>query len=172
MLVGEKVWQVITGSGAQKYGAFGHGYTYTAHPVMAAAALANLDIVEEENLVARAGEMGSYLNTTLATAFADLPLVAEVRGEGLMAAVEFARPTTEGWQKFDPSLTVGPRIVRAALEDGVIVRALPNGDAVSFSPPFTANHEEIDLAISTVRRAAEQICDALKVEGHLSATQA
>ena len=91
VLVGEKVWQVITGAGAQKYGAFGHGYTYTAHPVMAAAALANLDIVEEENLVARAGEMGSYLNTTLATAFADLPLVAEVRGEGLMAAVEFAR---------------------------------------------------------------------------------
>lgn len=172
VLVSEKVWQVITGAAAQKYGAFHHGYTYTAHPVMAAAALANLDIVEEENLVARAGEMGDYLNATLKSAFADLPLVAEVRGQGLMAAVEFARPTGEGWQKFDPDLTVGARIVRTALEDGVIVRALPNGDAVSFSPPFTATPEEIDLAISTVRRAAEQVCAALKAEGHLSATQA
>ncbi|MFW2543802.1 aminotransferase [Primorskyibacter sp. 2E107] len=164
VLVGDKVWQVISGEGAAKYGAFGHGYTYTAHPVMAAAALANLDIVEEENLVTRAGEMGDYLNAALARAFADLPIVAEVRGKGLMAAVEFARPSKQGWQKFDPSLQVGPRIVRAALNDGVISRALPNGDAVSFSPPFTITPEEIDLAVSTVRKAAGAVCDALRAD--------
>ncbi|WP_439524945.1 aminotransferase [Marivita sp.] len=172
VLVGEKVWSVISGQGAAKFGAFGHGYTYTAHPVMAAAALANLDILEEDNLVSRAGEMGTYLNTTLKQAFADLPIAAEVRGLGLVAAVEFAQPTSEGWRKFDPKLTVAARIVRAALEDGVIARALPNGDAVSFSPPFIVTHEEIDLAISTIRRAAEQIYSALKAEGQLTTTAA
>ncbi|WP_223877736.1 aminotransferase [Histidinibacterium aquaticum] len=164
VLVGDKVWRVISGEAPAKFGAFGHGYTYTAHPVMAAAALANLDIVEEENLVERAGEMGAYLNEALARAFADLPIVAETRGKGLMAAVEFARPTADGWQKFDSSLQVAPRIVRAALEDGVISRALPNSDAVSFSPPFTITPEEIDLAVSTVRKAAGVVHDALRAE--------
>ncbi|MGR3504082.1 aminotransferase [Pseudaestuariivita sp.] len=168
VLVSDRIWSVISGAGAAKYGAFGHGYTYTAHPVMAAAALTNLDIVEEENLVARAGEMGAYLNDTLKKAFDGMPIAAEVRGRGLVAAVEFAQPTVDGWRKFDPKLTVGARIVRAALEDGVISRALPNGDAVSFSPPFVVTHEDIDLVISTVRRAADQICAALKAEGHLS----
>lgn len=168
VLVGDKVWQVISGEGSAKYGAFGHGYTYTAHPVMAAAALANLDIVEEENLVERAGQMGDYLNDALARAFDDLPIVAEVRGKGLMAAVEFARPTSDGWQKFDPGLQVAPRIVRAALQDGVISRALPNGDAVSFSPPFTVTAEEIDLVVSTVRKAAGAVCDALRADDALA----
>lgn len=168
VLVGDKVWQVISGEAAAKYGAFGHGYTYTAHPVMAAAALANLDILEEEDLVDRAGRMGTYMNDALARAFGDLPIVAEVRGKGLMAAVEFARPTREGWQKFDPALQVGPRIIRAALQDGVISRALPNGDAISFSPPFTITPEEIDLAVSTVRKAAQSVCDALRAEDALA----
>lgn len=168
VLVGDKVWQVIAGEAAAKYGAFGHGYTYTAHPVMAAAALANLDIVEEDNLVDRAGRMGDYLNQALAKAFDDLPIVAEVRGKGLMAAVEFARPSREGWQKFDPALQVGPRIIRAALQDGVISRALPNGDAISFSPPFIVTPEEIDLAVSTVRKAAQSVCDALRAEDALA----
>src|SRR6056297_1919297 len=80
VLVSDKVWSVIAGQGAAKFGAFGHGYTYTAHPVMAAAALANLDILEEDDLVRRAGEMGTYLNDTLQKAFVDLPIAAEVRG--------------------------------------------------------------------------------------------
>jgi len=167
VLVGEKVWSVIC-EGSAKYGAFGHGYTYTAHPVTAAAALANLDIVEEEGLIARAGTMGDYLNASLKSAFADLPIVAETRGCGLMAAVEFAKPQGDGWRKFDPAAGVGPRIVRAALEDGVICRALPNGDAISFSPPFTVTHEEIDLAVSTVRKAAGRVHDALRAESATS----
>lgn len=172
VLVGDKVWSVIANEGALKYGFFGHGYTYTAHPVMAAAALANLDIVEEEHLVSRAGQMGVYLNDTLARAFDGFPIAAEVRGCGLVAAVEFARPTSEGWQKFDPALGVAGRIVRTALADGVIARALPNGDAISFSPPFIVSHEEIDLAVSTIRRAAEMTYVALKADGLLATTPA
>ena len=168
VLVGEKVWQVIVGDGATKIGPFGHGYTYTAHPVMAAAALVNLDIMEEDDLVARAGRMGTYLNDSLARAFEGLPIAAEVRGCGLVAAVEFARPDAGGWTRFAPELTVAPRIVRAALDAGVIARALPNSDAVSFSPPFIITEEEVDQAVSTVRRAAEEIYMGLKSDGAVS----
>jgi L-2,4-diaminobutyrate transaminase len=167
-IVSDKVWRVITGEGAAKFGPFGHGYTYTAHPVMAAAGLANLDILEEEALVPRAGEIGAYLQRTLRAAFEGFPIAAEVRGMGHVAAVEFARPAGEGWEKFDPKLTVAQRIVRAALEDGVIARALPNGDAVSFSPPFTITEEEVDLAVGTIRKAAEQVMAALAREGVLA----
>jgi L-2,4-diaminobutyrate transaminase len=167
VLVGERVWSVLSGEAAAKYGVFGHGYTYTGHPVMAAAALANLDILEEEGLVARAAETGDYLNASLARAFEGFEIAAETRGLGLVAAVEFARPGPDGWSRFDPTATVAARIVRAALEDGVIARALPNSDAVSFSPPFIATHEEIDLAVSTVRRAAERVLGDLKADGTL-----
>jgi L-2,4-diaminobutyrate transaminase len=170
VLVGEKVWSVLSGPAASRYGVFGHGYTYTGHPVMAAAALANLDILEEEGLVERAGEVGAYLNETLGKAFEGFEIAAEVRGLGHVAAVEFARPGPEGrWSRFDPTAAVAPRIVKAALEDGVIARALPNSDAVSFSPPFIATHEEIDLAVSTVRRAAERVLGDLKADGTLDA---
>ena len=167
VLVGERVWSVLSNEAVERYGVFGHGYTYTGHPVMAAAALANLDIVEEEGLVARAGEVGVYLNETLAKAFRGFEIAAETRGTGLVAAVEFARPAGDGWERFATSDTVAARVVRRALEDGVIVRALPNGDAVSFSPPFIATHEEIDLAVSTVRKAAEHVLGELKAEGPL-----
>ena len=167
VIVSEKVWQVIVGEGAARFGPFGHGYTYTAHPVMAAAGLANLDIMEREGLVDRAATMGEVLQTRLRAAFADLDIVGEVRGTGLVAAVEFARPAGDGWEKFDPALTVGPRIVRAALEAGLIVRALPNGDAVSFSPPFIIDEDGIDFAVTTVRRAAGEVRDALKADGTL-----
>ena len=167
VLVGEKVWQVVSGEAAAKFGAFGHGYTYTAHPVMAAAGLANLDIIERDGLVERAATMGAVLQSRLHEAFGDFDIAGEVRGTGLVAAVEFARPTGAGWEKFDPALTVGPRIVRAALEAGLIVRALPNGDAVSFSPPFIIDEDGIDFAVTTVRRAAEEVRDALKADGTL-----
>ncbi|MEM7567342.1 MAG: aminotransferase class III-fold pyridoxal phosphate-dependent enzyme, partial [Pseudomonadota bacterium] len=158
---------VLSGEAAARYGVFGHGYTYTGHPVMAAAALANLDIIEEEDLVARAGETGHYLNETLRRAFEGFEIAAETRGTGLVAAVEFARPGPDGWTRFEARETVAARIVRAALADGVIARALPSSDAVSFSPPFIATREEIDLAVSTIRKAAEQVLGELKSEGPL-----
>ncbi len=164
VVVSDRVWRVISGEGAAQFGAFGHGYTYTAHPVMAAAGLANLELLEQEGLIARAGRLGAHLNDALRAAFDGFPLAAEVRGLGLVAAVEFAQPAAGGWRRFSPEQAVAPRIVAAAREDGVIVRALPNGDAVSFSPPFTITEEEIDLAVATVRRAAEQVHAALTRE--------
>ncbi|MEM8586658.1 MAG: aminotransferase [Pseudomonadota bacterium] len=170
-LVGEKVWQVISSEKAAKYGAFGHGYTYTAHPVMAAAGLANLDLMESEGLIERAGRMGAVLQEQLRDTFRDFPIAAETRGDGLMAAVEFAKPSADGWQRFDPKLTVGPKIARAALDAGLIVRALPLCDAISMSPPFVITEDQIAFTASTLRRAAATVLETLNSDGVLSDEQ-
>ena len=167
-IVSEKVWQVIANEGAAKFGPFGHGYTYTAHPVMAAAGLANLALMEREDLVARADAMGTVLQRALADTFGDMPIAAEIRGLGLVGAVEFAKPTQDGWTRFDPSQTVAPRIARAALEAGLIVRALPNSDAISFSPPFIIDEEQIGFAVTTLRQAADQVLEALRSDKAVS----
>jgi L-2,4-diaminobutyrate transaminase len=167
-IVSEKVWQVIANEGAAKFGPFGHGYTYTAHPVMAAAGLANLALMEREDLVARADAMGAVLQRALADTFGDMPIAAEIRGLGLVGAVEFANPSQDGWTRFDPSQTVAPRIARAALEAGLIVRALPNSDAISFSPPFIIDEEQIGFAVTTLRQAADQVLEALRSEKAVS----
>src|SRR5690606_17927361 len=87
-MVSEKVWRVIV-DGQAKFGAFGHGYTYSCHPLAATAALTNLKIVADDGLIAQAGSRGAYMHTQLQQAFADHPLVGEIRGLGLVGAVEF-----------------------------------------------------------------------------------
>jgi L-2,4-diaminobutyrate transaminase len=157
-IVSEQIWNVLADHTPT---VFGHGYTYTAHPVAAAAALVNLDILEQEGLVERAGQMGEHLRGRLAEAFADHPLVGEVRGAGFLAAVEFVAgrdPLT----RFDPALTVGARVNRACLERGVISRALPASDTIAFSPPFVAGEEELDEMVAAARAAADQVAAELR----------
>ena len=113
-LVSEPVWRVLVDGSAGA--AFGHGYTYTSHPIAAAAAMANLDLIENEGLVEQSARRGDYLLGRLHDAFADHPIVGEVRGLGLMAAVEFVE-SRDPARAFDPNLRVGrahhPRLPRA-----------------------------------------------------------
>ena len=88
VLVSEPVWRTLC-EGEGKFGPFGHGYTYSAHPIGAAVGLANLDIMEKENLVEAAAIKGKHLHEQLQAAFADHPLTGEIRGFGLVGAVEF-----------------------------------------------------------------------------------
>ena len=76
-------------SGSDKLGVFGHGFTYSGHPIAAAAALANLKVIEDEKLVAQAGARGEVMHKHLRAAFSDHPAVGDVRGFGLIGAVEF-----------------------------------------------------------------------------------
>ena len=160
-IVSQRVWDVIV-AGGDKFGAFGHGYTYSSHPVGAAAALANLDIIENEGLVARAADTGTYLQQRLREAFVGHPLVGEVRGQALIAAVEFVDRIEDGGPvAFDPALKVAPRIVKGALARGVIGRALPSADTVAFSPPFVISKGEIDTAVAAFRDAADEVAAEL-----------
>ena len=163
VMVSEDVWRTIV-SGEERFGVFGHGFTYTAHPGPAAAALANLDVIEKEGLVDQAGLRGAYLMERLLEAFGAHPLVGDVRGVGLMCGVEFVAERQPA-VAFDPSLKVAGRIVKEAFARGVIGRALPQTDTISFSPPFIISEEEIDTAVSAFREATDVVAQQLVDEG-------
>jgi len=91
----EKVWRVLE-QGSDTYGAIGHGWTYSSHPHCAAAGMANLEVVDELDVVANAREVGAYFNQALNDAVGANRFVGEVRGEGLMAAVELCVTGTTG----------------------------------------------------------------------------
>ena len=101
-LVGERVWEVLE-SGSEEHGMVGHGHTTSGHPIGAAVALANLDVIEGEGLVAHAGRVGARLQERLRCAVADHPLVGEVRGLGLIAGVELVPTGTRGPRSTPPS---------------------------------------------------------------------
>ncbi len=151
-IISERVWRVLSDESGNR--AFGHGYTYTSHPLAAACALANLDVIVRDGLVNQAGELGAYLNTKLRAAFDDHPLVGEVRGRGLIAAVEFTAGTSPT-KLFDPLGSVATKVDAYCLEHGVITRVLPESDTVSFSPPFVITEAEIDEIVGVVREAAD-----------------
>jgi L-2,4-diaminobutyrate transaminase len=161
VLIGEKVWTGLQ-QGAETHGAFAHAYTFSAHPLGAAAALTCLDIIEKERIYAHVDDVGPYLLERLMNEFAGRPFVAEVRGDGLLAAIEFAQDPAQRTH-FDPSLRIGSRIARACVDEGVIVRAMPHGDIIGFAPPLIISRAEIDEVVSRVSRAAQRVTCGIKI---------
>ena len=134
VIVSEKIWKILV-KGSDKLGPIGHGWTYSSHPLCTAAGVANLELVDSLGLVDNARDVGAYFRAALADAVAANPIVGEVRGEGLLAAVEFAADRDSA-TAFDPALKVGARVAAALLERGVIGRAMPGGDILGFAPPL------------------------------------
>ncbi|CAN7764448.1 aspartate aminotransferase family protein [Mesorhizobium sp. LjNodule214] len=162
-IVGEKVYKVLE-DGADKVGAFSHGYTYSGHPIGAAAANAVLDIVEKEDLPGNARDVGAFFQAQLQEKFAQLPIVGEVRGVGLMGAIEFVADR-DNKKRFDPSLKVGARISKAARDRGLIVRAMPHGDILGFAPPLVATKAEVEEIVGIAGSAVRFVMDELTREG-------
>jgi L-2,4-diaminobutyrate transaminase len=154
-IVSEKVWDVLS-RGSETYGVFQHGYTYSAHPLAAAVAMTNLDIIERDGLVHQAKARGDYLGERLRAAFADHPLVGEVRGYGLLGAVEFVS-SREPLTPFEPVGSVSSAVVKRSRDLGVISRALPASDSISFSPPFVVTEPEIDQIVALTRQALDDV---------------
>jgi L-2,4-diaminobutyrate transaminase len=154
-IIGEKVWKVLE-QGSDTYGVFGHGYTFSAHPLCATAALANLDIIEREHLIEHVAEIAPYFLQRLKEAFSGRPYVAEVRGAGLLGAIEFAQDPSQR-TRFDPAQKVGLQLAAACLEEGVIVRAMPHGDILGLAPALIVTREDVDEIISRVARAVERV---------------
>ena len=163
VLVSERVWRTIVDAG-EKYGVFGHGYTYSSHPIGAATAMANLDIIENDGLVTAAATRGELMHAKLAEAFGEHPLVGEIRGFGLIGAVEFVA-RRDPPVAFDAGLTVAARIAKKAFSKGVITRALPNADTVAFSPPLTISAAEVEKMVAVVREATDEVMADLIREG-------
>ncbi len=160
VIVGNRVWKVLE-QGTDEFGALGHGWTYSAHPLCAAAANATLDIVEKENLTANAKEVGTYFQQQLHEAFSDHPMVGEVRGVGLMAALEFtADKNTRA--PFEQKQAVGPAVSAACAREGLIARAMPHGDILGFAPPLIVTEQDIDTIIDKTKTAVDTVWKAMK----------
>jgi L-2,4-diaminobutyrate transaminase len=123
-----------------------------------------LDIVEREDLPGNAARVGATFQRLLRDAFDGHPLVGEVRGIGLMAAIEFVAER-ESRTFFAPGLKVGARVSAACLEDGLIARAMPHGDILGFSPPLVIGEEDVAEIVRIAKRAVDKVADALKAEG-------
>jgi L-2,4-diaminobutyrate transaminase len=161
-IVGPKVWEVLE-QGSERFGPFGHGYTYSAHPLCAAAGLANLDVIERENLVQNAAETGGYMLARLQAELGAHPLVGDVRGVGMLAALEFMADR-ERKVPFDAAGGVGGRVAKAVLAQGVIARAMPHGDILGFAPPLVMTREDADEIVARTRKAVDEVADDLRRE--------
>jgi len=130
-----------------------HGYTYSGHPVACAAGLANLDIIEREDLIGEVRRKAPYWKRRL-DGLAALPIVGEVRAAGLMAAIELVRDKTSR-EPFPPEAKVAQRVRAAALRLGVIVRA--GADLITLCPPLIVTRDQIDVIVRVVGEAIAQV---------------
>lgn len=150
-IISNRIWEVLA-KASPEMGPVMHGFTYSGHPVGGAIALANLDLMEREGLPERAARLGPVLLDALRTKIGDHPFVGDVRGVGLMAAVEFVADKADKRR-----LPAGAhKVVSAhALKQGVLSRALPFLPVNAFSPPLTITEAEIDEATTRFARALE-----------------
>jgi L-2,4-diaminobutyrate transaminase len=154
-IVSDRIWKVLE-QGADEYGSIGHGWTYSAHPIGAAAGIANLKLIDEMGLVENSGTTGAWLLEQLTGAFADHPNVAQVRGEGLMCAVEFSE-TKSPLGFFDPARKICYQISAAMASRNVIARAMPQGDIIGFAPPLCITPDEVDHVVSVAKEAVSEV---------------
>jgi len=144
-------------------GEFYHGYTYSGHPTCAAAALANLAIIERENLVARVrDDIGPYLQSRWAK-LGDHPLVGEARMKGLMGALELVPAKPSRTEKFADEGKVGTIARDLSFKNGLIMRAVR--DSLILSPPLTLTHEEADRLVALAEKTLNDTWMVLKKDG-------
>jgi 4-aminobutyrate--pyruvate transaminase len=164
ILINQKVYEVLRDNSA-KNGVFGHGITYSGHPVCAAVALETIKIYEERKIVDRVRDLAPIFLKELQR-FRDHPLVGECRGVGLVGAIELVKDKATR-QSFDASLAVGPNLDRIAHDHGLIIRAV--GDSLAFCPPMIITEAEL---VDMFRRFEKALADTaawLQRDGHLQA---
>jgi 4-aminobutyrate--pyruvate transaminase len=162
--ISDPVYQAIADNSA-KVGMFGHGFTYSAHPVAAAVAVETLRIYEERDILTHIRAVAPVLQSGLRR-FADHPLVGEVRGVGLVGAIELVRDKATK-EAFRPDERIGPRVAKAAETHGLIVRAM--GDSIGFSPPLIITADEIDQMLARFGKALDDVWAEMTREAQKSA---
>ncbi len=154
-IVSNHMWEVLE-RGTDEFGPIGHGWTYSAHPIGAAAGVANLKLLDDLDLVTNAGSVGTYLTKAMTHALGDHTLVGDIRGEGMLCAVELVKDRDDH-VFYDAADKVGPRIVAAMLDRGVIARAMPQGDIIGFAPPFSLTREQADEIVEVTKTSVKAV---------------
>ena len=150
VIIPEDMYQAVADE-SNKRVSFGHGYTYSGHPVCAAVAVRALEIYEERNILGHVGAVAPVFQERL-KALSDHPLVGEARGIGLLGACELVA-NKETKQAFDPSQGVGAKCAAIAQENGLIVRAI--GDNIALCPPLIINESEINELFDRYEKALD-----------------
>ncbi len=131
-----------------------HAFTYSAHPVGCAVALAMLDLIKREDLVSQARDKGKLLLTGLKQALAGHPHVGDVRGLGLMCGIEYVKNKATK-EEFPPEDKIGPKVHAAAQERGLFSRL--RGDVYCLAPPAVTTPAEIERIVSITKEATEAV---------------
>jgi len=162
IVMNDKVYDVIADNTA-KLGTFGHGFTGSGHPVACAVGLENLNIIEEQDLMGNAARLEGLFQEGL-RAFADHPLVGEVRGVGLIAGVELAKDKVTK-EAFQPAGSMAGKVVAFAADEGLIVRNVY--ETVALCPPLIVTEDDIREIHARLGRALDRALDWAKAEGVL-----
>jgi 4-aminobutyrate---pyruvate transaminase len=159
LTIEEDLYQAMVDE-SRKIGTFGHGFTYTAHPVGCAVALKTLEIYKRDKIVEHVRKVAPVFQSRL-RALADHPLVGEARGIGLIGALELV--TNKGTKRpFDPKKGVGMQCVNVLTELGLINRAM--GDSVAFCPPLIITADQVNEMFDLVAIALDRTEDWVRKE--------
>ena len=147
LIVSDKVFEVI-----EAHGDFNHGFTYSGHPVAAAVGLENLRLLREEGIVQRVkADTAPYLQKRLRE-LADHPLVGEVRGVGMLGAIELVQDKATR-KRFSGDVGVGMVCRGHCFNNGLIMRAV--GDTMIIAPPLVINQAEVDELVEKARKCLD-----------------
>ena len=157
LMITDKIYQAVADNSA-KIGTFGHGYTYSGHPVAAAVALETLALYDELDIKGQIARTAPVMQKHLRDLAAH-PLVGEARGIGLIGALELVEDKVSR-KNFDSSRGVAAKVVDAMQRNGVIGRAMIN-DSLAFSPPLVIGEGELDELFGAVRVALDEVLGGL-----------
>jgi 4-aminobutyrate--pyruvate transaminase len=160
LTIEEELYQAMLEE-SRKLGTFGHGFTYTAHPVGCAVALKTIEIYERDKVIQHAAKVSSVFQARL-KALADHPLVGETRGVGLIGAVELVADKATK-RSFAPKHQLGIKSVGAIQEQGVIVRNIQ--DTLAFCPPLIISADEINEMFDLVENGLNAMEQWVRKEG-------
>ena len=146
-IISDEIFDVISETGQERY--LPLGFTYGGHPVACAAALKNIEIIEDEGILEHVREVGPYFIEQLNT-LRDLPMVGDVRGSHLMVCIEFVRDTETG-EPYPDEIDIGHRVSNQADALGLMVRPVENLNIMS--PALIITRENVDFIVSTLRKA-------------------
>ena len=160
-LVSNALYDILLAQ-SDKLGIFGHGYTYSSHPVPAAVALETLKIYAERDILTHVRRVAPRMQAGIRSQ-ADHPLIGDARGLGLIGAVEIVRDKATK-ASFDEKAGVAAYLVRRAQHHGVILRNMP-GDIIAFCPPLIVSEREIDELFAGFAKALDDTSNMVREKG-------
>jgi 4-aminobutyrate--pyruvate transaminase len=159
--VGEEMYQAMIDE-SKKIGTFGHGFTYTAHPVAAAVAAKTLEIYEKRNIVGHVRSVAPRFEARVAR-LGEHALVGHARAKGLIGAIELVADKASK-RAFDAKAGIGGLVQKAAEKQGLIIRAL-GGDIVAFCPPLIVKEADIDDIFDRTEKTLDEVEAWISKEG-------